>query len=81
MTKNMPVIGSQRMATRRHTFSHYHLDYTPVLMKTDNPINFVMEAGQTVWYNPGQINTLGLPAPIKQLLQQHTHEENNDENG
>jgi A/G-specific adenine glycosylase len=44
----------------------------PVLIQTDNLINFVMEAGQTVWYNAEQINTLGLPAPIKQLLQQHT---------
>jgi A/G-specific adenine glycosylase len=72
LTKNMTIADSQTLATRRHTFSHYHLDYTPVLMKTDNPTNFVMEAGQTVWYNAEQINTLGLPAPIKLLLQQHT---------
>jgi A/G-specific adenine glycosylase len=72
LTKNMPIIESQTLATRRHTFSHYHLDYTPVLIQTNNPINFVMEASQTVWYNAEQINTLGLPAPIKLLLQQHT---------
>jgi A/G-specific adenine glycosylase len=72
LTKNVAFVDSQTQVTRRHTFSHYHLDYTPVLMKTDNPINFVMEAGQTVWYNAKQIDTLGLPAPIKLLLQQHT---------
>ena len=72
LTKNWPIGDSKTLATRRHTFSHYHLDYTPVLIQTDNPINFVMEASQTVWYNAEQINTLGLPAPIKQLLQQHT---------
>ncbi len=72
LTKKMIIAGSQTLTTRRHTFSHYHLDYTPVLIQTDNPINFVMEASQTVWYNPEQINTLGLPAPIKLLLQQHT---------
>jgi A/G-specific adenine glycosylase len=72
LTKNLAFVDSQTLVTRRHTFSHYHLDYTPVLMKTDNPINFVMEASQTVWYNAKQINTLGLPAPIKLLLQQHT---------
>jgi hypothetical protein len=33
-----------------------------------------MEANQTVWYNAKQINLLGLPAPIKLLLQQHTRE-------
>jgi A/G-specific adenine glycosylase len=72
LTKYRTVIDTQTLATRRHTFSHYHLDYTPVLMQTDNLINFVMEANQTVWYNANQINTLGLPAPIKLLLQQHT---------
>jgi A/G-specific adenine glycosylase len=72
LTKNWPIADSKILTTRRHTFSHYHLDYTPVLIQTDNPINFVMEASQTVWYNAEQINTLGLPAPIKLLLQQHT---------
>ncbi len=72
LIKNRTVIDTQTLATQRHTFSHYHLDYTPVLMQTDNLINFVMEANQTVWYNAKQINTLGLPAPIKLLLQQHT---------
>ena len=72
LIKNMSIGDSQTLATQRHTFSHYHLDYTPVLIQTDNPINFVMEANQTVWYNAEQINTLGLPAPIKLLLQQHT---------
>jgi A/G-specific adenine glycosylase len=72
LTKNWPICETQTLATRRHTFSHYHLDYTPVLIQTDNPINFVMEANLAVWYNSEQINTLGLPAPIKLLLQQHT---------
>jgi len=72
LTKNLAFADSQTLVTRRHTFSHYHLDYTPVLVQTDNPINFVMEASQTVWYNARQINALGLPAPIKLLLQQHT---------
>ncbi len=72
LTNNWSIDDSKTLATRRHTFSHYHLDYTPALIQTDNLINFVMEAGQAVWYNAEEINTLGLPAPIKQLLQQHT---------
>jgi A/G-specific adenine glycosylase len=72
LTKNRPIVDTQTLATRRHTFSHYHLDYTPVVIQTDNLINFVMEDDQAVWYNAGQINSLGLPAPIKLLLQQHT---------
>ena len=72
LTNNWSIDDSKTLAIRRHTFSHYHLDYTPVLIQTDNLINFVMEAGQAVWYNAEEINALGLPAPIKQLLQQYT---------
>lgn len=72
MAKNMPINDVHTLPIHRHTFSHYHLDFTPVIFQTENPINFVMEANQSVWYNAEQINTLGLPAPIKKLLQQHT---------
>ena len=71
LTTNTPIIISRTLPTQRHTFSHYHLDYTTVLIQTDNPINFVMEADHTVWYNTQQIKTLGLPEPIKLLLKQH----------
>ncbi|HEY8094535.1 MAG TPA: A/G-specific adenine glycosylase [Methylobacter sp.] len=71
-TRNIHIVDQQTLATRRHTFSHYHLDYTPLLVQADNPINFVMEANQTVWYKVEQLNKLGLAAPIKQLLQSHT---------
>lgn len=79
LTKNAPIINQEILAIKRHTFSHYHLDYTPLLIQTDNPINIVMEANQTVWYKAEQINDLGLAAPIKRLLQQKLkYEDNND---
>jgi A/G-specific adenine glycosylase len=70
ISKNIPISNQQVLASKRHTFSHYHLDYTPLLMKTNNPSNFVMEANQAVWYKVDQLNKLGLAAPIKLLLQQ-----------
>lgn len=61
------------LPSRQHSFSHYQLDYTPVLVATENPNNIVMEAGQLVWYKARDIEQLGLPTPIKRLLQQiHT---------
>lgn len=73
LARNIHIADQQILSTRRHTFSHYHLDYTPLLVRSDNPINFVMEADRTVWYKTGQLNKLGLAAPIKLLLQQpHT---------
>lgn len=65
----------------RHSFSHYHLDYTPLLATLQNPINCVMEADSPVWYKANDVYSLGLPAPIKRLLQQHYLEEHYDENG
>lgn len=62
-------------ACQRHTFSHFHLDYTPLIATTQNPINSVMEANRAVWYKSSEIHLLGLPAPIKHLLQQHYTED------
>ncbi len=79
LIKNMAIVDQMTLATKRHTFSHYHLDYTPLLIETDNPINIVMEANQTVWYKAEQIDELGLAAPIKLLLQQKLkYEDKND---
>lgn len=79
LAKNMPIINQTRMTTRRHTFSHYHLDFTPLVIQTDNPGNIVMEANQTVWYKAGQIHNLGVAAPIKLLLRQQSTIEDNDD--
>jgi A/G-specific adenine glycosylase len=81
LAKQIAAYDIEMLAVQRHTFSHYHLDYKTLLMQTDNHINFVMEANQAVWYNPKQKEALGLPAPIKLLLQQHIGDNNNGENG
>jgi A/G-specific adenine glycosylase len=52
----------------RHTFSHYHLDISPVFISLQKPQNSIMEKGRWHWYdlaNPGQV---GLAAPVKKLL-------------
>jgi A/G-specific adenine glycosylase len=67
---NLHISRQQILTTQRHTFSHYHLDYTPMLIEINNPNNFVMEANHSVWYKVDQVNNIGLAAPIKLLLQQ-----------
>ncbi len=52
----------------RHTFSHFHLDITPVLSQVKSPANHVMEASNRVWYNTHQPKPLGLPAPVVKIL-------------
>ncbi|MGZ8187765.1 MAG: A/G-specific adenine glycosylase [Methylosarcina sp.] len=69
--KSIGIASQQLMSKRRHTFSHYHLDYSPLVIHTDTSINnIVREANQTVWYKAGHTSDLGLAAPIKLLLQQ-----------
>ncbi|UTF61711.1 A/G-specific adenine glycosylase [Gilvimarinus sp. DA14] len=53
----------------RHTFSHYHLDITPVLVQLGREPDRVMEAGGALWYNVHQPENVGLAAPVKRLLE------------
>lgn len=52
----------------RHTFSHFHLDITPVLVRVKAISTRIMEAEQYVWYNNAKPERLGLAAPVQQLL-------------
>jgi A/G-specific adenine glycosylase len=52
----------------RHTFSHYHLDITPVVAKLDVTPLAVMEASRQLWYNLRQPPQIGLAAPVASLL-------------
>lgn len=61
----------------RHSFSHFHLDITPVhvriaSMPPSASAAQVMEAKQHLWYHPGQRQSLGFAAPIKKLLLQYS---------
>ncbi len=66
------------LSERRHTFSHFHLDYTPVLAYQKNTDLNVMESNRILWYNVHRDNQCGLPAPVSRLLEQLSTEENND---
>ena len=51
----------------RHTFTHFHLDITPVeitVSRSKLPTN----SAALRWYNPNNPATIGLAAPIKKLL-------------
>lgn len=53
----------------RHTFSHFHLDITPVKVAVTATSDAVAEAGGA-WYKLAEARQLGLPAPVVKLLQQ-----------
>ncbi len=62
------IMSQTPLIAFRHTFSHYHLDITPVLVKLNSLPNQVMEDSKGLWYNLNKPNKVGLAAPVKQLL-------------
>jgi len=71
------VEEQSRWPVTRHTFSHFHLDITPVLVAPLNAANHnaptmsVMEGPEWVWYK-GDADVGGLPAPVARLLERFT---------
>jgi A/G-specific adenine glycosylase len=63
------VYGLRRDTPLRHTFSHFHLDITPVRALMRMPPAALRDQGDTVWVAPGQELTLGVAAPVKKLLE------------
>ena len=55
----------------RHTFTHFHLDITPVLVSCDASQTVTLK--NILWYNVNRPTALGLAAPVVRLLAQLTH--------
>ncbi len=58
----------QALTPLRHTFSHYHLDIQPQHIHLPREPGHIMEDGRWLWYNGAPGQQLGLPAPVKKLL-------------
>jgi A/G-specific adenine glycosylase len=54
--------------TRRHTFSHFHLDYDPLRMRVQSHPDGIADAASHVWLARGHSRPPGLPAPMRKLL-------------
>lgn len=72
-TLGLMVSEGSRWPQMRHTFSHFHLDITPVVLALDSHTDCVMDESRWVWYNSAafQADSVGgLPAPVARLLEQ-----------
>jgi A/G-specific adenine glycosylase len=65
----LQVKDVQAWPVMRHTFSHFHLEITPVEARLKDHTNTVMESAQSVWYNTAKPDARGLAAPVKRLLE------------
>ncbi|MEO5625674.1 MAG: NUDIX domain-containing protein, partial [Dokdonella sp.] len=52
-----------------HTFSHYHLRITPLLLAGVSNVNRIADDTDRGWYSREQLGALGLPAPVRKLLE------------
>ena len=51
-----------------HVFSHYRLDVSPILFDHAAPLTTVADRPDRRWCDPDEIASLGLPAPVRTLL-------------
>jgi len=54
---------------QRHTFSHYHLDYTAIICPAIEEQTKISEPERTCWYQSGSHVKIGLPKPVSGLIQ------------
>jgi A/G-specific adenine glycosylase len=52
----------------RHTFSHFHLDITPVVLHMTEPPQHQVRTSSEHWFDLLNPNSLGLAAPTKKLI-------------
>ena len=73
LTKQLEISGLQLKTTKKlpmlkHSFSHYHLEITPVACEAIEHANAIAESAH-IWYKFGSSEALGLAAPVKKLLE------------
>ncbi len=60
-------IGFRRLPAFRHTFSHFHLQVTPLQMDIQ-PKSQINDDPDRRWLHPHQTDTIGIPTPVRKLI-------------
>jgi A/G-specific adenine glycosylase len=64
------VDTSTELALLRHSFSHYHLEISPLLLTLSRTPTAISEQDQRRFWPANELPTVGLAAPVKRLWQQ-----------
>lgn len=64
------------LPTIRHTFSHYHLEISPIRYRTSNKPDAIAESDRWLWYPLDHSLQVGLAAPVKKLLTRLAEDQN-----
>jgi len=71
--KGLNLNLAEQLAEKRHTFSHYHLDYIPVICSSPLvSLSQIAEPDRTCWYQAKSRVKIGLPKPVSELIAQLT---------
>lgn len=62
-----PQVEPQALEIMQHSFTHFDLVISPILTRCSGPAG-VMDEHQSLWYNTREPARIGMPAPIKTLL-------------
>ena len=63
------LASSDSLPLRRHTFSHFHLDFIPVFADQEES-DRVLESDDGLWYNLNSPAPGGLPSPVSKLFEE-----------
>lgn len=64
----LPSIGRIQLNEIRHSFSHFHLHITPVLVNVVHDKSGIADSNHWLWYPLDHSVEVGLAAPVKKLL-------------
>jgi len=64
----LKVIKQEELPVLKHSFSHYHLFITPVVVQCESYDDKIMEQKEWCWYQRDQSDVLGLPAPVSAII-------------
>ena len=69
-TLGIEVLTKKTLAQKRHSFSHFHLDYYPILIKAYIKDYKAMNDRQDhLWYDPQSPKEIGIPKPAVKIFQ------------
>jgi A/G-specific adenine glycosylase len=60
--------AGQALAPMRHTFSHFHLTITPLVLEVRQTRNAIADDARLRWFYPQQADTAALATPVARLL-------------
>jgi len=70
--QGIDLVQAETLPEKRHTFSHYHLDYTPIICSVNKSTRHIAEQTKTCWYQSTSHVKIGLPKPVSQLIEHLT---------